>query len=62
MLDSELLVPREHPFVDPSSEGLPHDGIDNVYTVLAAHLPDFPEDREALDDSRFAEAVVKDTV
>jgi hypothetical protein len=62
MLDRELLVPLEHPFVNPSSEGIPYDSIDYIYTVLTWHFPDFPENREADDDSRFAEAVVEDTI
>ena len=62
MLDCELLVPLEHPFVNPSSEGIPHDGIHNVNYILAAHFPDFSENWEADNDSRFAETVVEDTI
>jgi hypothetical protein len=62
MLNCKFLVPFEHPLIDPSSEGLPNDSIDYINTVLTWHFPNFPENREADDDFRFAEAEVEDTI
>ena len=62
MVLRELLVPLLAANGDPLGEGLTDEGVDDVDDVLARHLADLPDAREAVNDLRVGEAKVEDEV